>query len=152
MAVKPIPQGQHNIVPHLSIRNGECTKAIEFYKKAFGAEDENPPMKSPDGKIVHAALRIGDSSFYLADEMGPSVAPGGFCVHLWCNDVDATWGRATKAGANVKMPLANMFWGDRYGQLTDPYGHTWSLATHVEDVPPEQMGKRFQEWMAKNKP
>jgi uncharacterized glyoxalase superfamily protein PhnB len=147
---KPIPQGQHNVVPHLTIRNGACAKAIEFYKSAFGAEENFPPMKMPDGKVMHAALKIGDAHIYLADEMGPPGGPpNGVSIHLWCTDVDATWARATKAGATVKMPLANMFWGDRYGQLTDPFGHSWSLGTHIEDVPPQEMGKRAQEAMAK---
>jgi uncharacterized glyoxalase superfamily protein PhnB len=140
MAVKPIPEGQHTLVPHLALK--DCAKAIEFYKKAFGAK-ENFRMPMPDGKIIHADLTIGDSHFFVMDEPpGSSSTPAGVLVHMWSREPDAIFERATKAGAKVKMPLEDMFWGDRYGQLLDPFGHTWSIAKHIEDVSPEETKKR----------
>ncbi len=144
--VKPIPEGHHTVTPHLVTR--DCAKAIAFYKKAFGAE-ELFRMPGPGGAIMHAELRIGDSMIYLCDEcpdMGaksPQALSGSpVTMHLYVEDADAAFKRATKAGAEVTMPLADMFWGDRYGQLKDPFGHQWSIATHKEDVPPKEMEKR----------
>ena len=148
MAVKPIPEGFRTVTPHLSL-NG-CAEAIEFYKKAFGAE-EACRMPGPGGKIMHAEIRIGDSVLMLADEfpdMGSRGAQtiGGtpVTVHLYVTDVDATFDRAVKAGAKATMPVADMFWGDRYGRLEDPFGHHWSVGTHKEDLTPEEIGKRAQ--------
>ncbi|MBI1830960.1 MAG: VOC family protein [Planctomycetes bacterium] len=147
MAVSPVPPGHHTVTPHLVLRN--TAAALEFYKKAFGAV-EIMRMPGPGGKgIMHAEIMIGDSFVYLADEWpGIEVAApekyGGTTVsiHLYVKDVDALFNQAVAAGAKVTMPIMNMFWGDRFGKLLDPFGHSWSIATHVEDVPPEEMGKR----------
>ena len=152
MAVSPVPPGHHTVTPHLMIRN--AAKAIEFYKKAFGAV-EVMRMPGPDGKgVMHAELTIGDSFLYLADEfpggaMGPPEKFGGTTVsiHLYVKDADALFNQAVAAGGKVEMPMTDMFWGDRFGKVIDPFGHSWSIATHVEDVPPEEMGKRAAEAM-----
>ena len=141
--VKAIPDGMHSITPHLVCR--DAAAAIEFYKKAFGAiELFRLPM--PDGKIMHACVLIGDSQLFLFDEMpamgafGPQDPKGSpVTIHLQVQDADASFARAVAAGAAVTMPLADMFWGDRYGQLRDPFGHRWSVATHVRDLSPEQI-------------
>ena len=145
----PIPEGMHTLTPHLVCDN--AAKAIEFYKKAFGAE-EGGRMPGEDGKIMHAMMRIGDSAFMLADEfpdwgsLGPNALKGTpVTLHLYVKDVDAAFARAVDAGAVVKMPLADMFWGDRYGIVTDPCGHHWSLATHIKDVSPEEMQRGMKE-------
>ena len=147
--VNPIPEGMHTLTPHLVCDN--AAKAIEFYKKAFGAE-EGGRLPGEDGKIMHAMMRIGDSAFMLADEfpdwgsLGPNALKGTpVTLHLYVKDVDAAFARAVDAGAVVKMPLADMFWGDRYGIVTDPCGHHWSLATHVKDVSPEEMQRGMKE-------
>ena len=151
--VKPIPEGTHTITPSLVVKGGR--KAIEYYKTAFGAK-ELSVMYGMDGKsVMHAELQIGDSKIYIGDEtpeMG-AVSPqtlGGTPVSLniYTEDCDAMFKRAVSAGATVKMPLADMFWGDRYGKLTDPFGHTWGIATHKEDVSDAEMEKRGKEWMA----
>jgi PhnB protein len=146
--VKPIPTGYHAVTPYLVL--GDAVKAIEFYKKAFGAQ-ELFILPLPNGKIMHAEIQIGDSRVMLADEapernvLGP-VARGGSTSHLmlYVENVDAAFEKAVKAGCTVAMPVSNQFWGDRYGQLTDPFGHLWSMATHVEDVPHEKMSERFE--------
>jgi len=144
--VRAVPEGAHTITPHLSVREG--SKAIEFYQKAFGAEVRGV-HKTPDGKIMHASLKIGDSTLMLADEFPGMGTPapqtlGGSPVVLNINveDVDALWNRAVAAGAKVTMPLANQFWGDRYGVIADPFGHSWALFAHVEDVAPEELERR----------
>jgi PhnB protein len=151
--VKPIPDGYHSVTPYLCLSN--AAGAIDFYKRAFGAR-VTVRMDGPNGKIGHAELQIGDSRIMLADEM-----PGGSCrspqslggtsmgVFLYVEDVDSVFKQAQGAGAKVQMPLADMFWGDRFGTVIDPYGHSWSLATHKEDVTPEEMAKRSKEAMAK---
>jgi len=127
---------------------------MEFYKSVFGAK-ETVCMKGPDGKIGHAELKIGDSHIFLADEfpgMNTAPAPGvkNACgIFLYLENVDATFNRAVAAGAKVDMPLENQFWGDRYGKITDPFGHQWGLSQHVEDVAPEEMKRRSQEYSAK---
>jgi PhnB protein len=133
----------------------DASRAIEFYSRAFGAK-EIMRMNGPDGKISHAELKIGDSMFMLADEMprGGCRSPqslGGSTVgiFIYVENVDSVFKQAVSAGAKVQTPLENMFWGDRYGKLTDPFGHEWSLATHVEDVAPEEMSKRMKEAMSK---
>ena len=138
------------MVPHLSV--SPATEAIEFYKKAFGFEEI---MRMPmGGKIGHAELRLGDGVLFLADEypQGGSKSPrtlGGTTVtiHIESPDVDKAYDRAIKAGATALMPPADMFWGDRYGTLKDPFGHQWSIATHKEDVPPAEMQRRMEEAM-----
>jgi len=147
--VKALPDGTHTITAHLCVRGG--SKAIEFYQKAFGAELLFV-HKIPDGKVMHASLRIGDSRLMLADEfpgMGTKSAQtlGGSPVvlNIYVEDVDALWNQAVAAGATVTMPLGNQFWGDRYGQIVDPFGHSWALGSHVEDVAPEEMARRADE-------
>jgi len=147
--VKPIPSGFHTLTPHLVVKG--AGKAIDFYKKAFGAE-ELVRMAAPDGKsILHADLKIGDSHVFLADEVpnmdcrGPeSIGGTPVTIHMYVEDADATFGQALAAGAKVKMPLSDMFWGDRYGVLADPFGHAWSIATHKEDLTPQEIRKRAQ--------
>lgn len=148
MTPKPIPEGFHALTPHLTVR--DAAKAIEFYTKAFGAKEKGR-FTGPDGKaIMHATLQIGDSMIMLNDEspdwqcLSPLSKPGaGFCIHLYVNDVDVVFNRAIQAGATATMPVADMFWGSRYGQLKDPFGHVWSIATHKEDVSPEECTKRM---------
>jgi PhnB protein len=147
--VKPIPSGMHTLTPHLVVKG--ASKAIEFYKKAFGAE-EIGRFQTPDGQsIMHADLKIGDSHVFLVDEFpemdcrGPqSVGGTPVTIHMYVEDVDAAFGKAVAAGANVRMPLADMFWGDRYGMLIDPFGHAWSIATHKKDLTPEEMRQAAQ--------
>ena len=146
--VKPVPAGMHTVTPHLVCAGAAA--AIEFYKKAFGAV-ETTRLPGPDGKIAHAMIRIGDSAVMLADEfpeMG-SVSPKSLngspvTVHIYVEDADATVDRAGKAGAKITMPVADMFWGDRYGKLVDPFGHHWSVGTHVRDVTTEEMQRAMQ--------
>jgi uncharacterized glyoxalase superfamily protein PhnB len=147
--VSKIPPGMHAVTPHIVCAG--AADAIEFYKKAFGAE-ESARMPGPDGKLMHAAIRIGDSTVMLVDEnpqwgmLGPKALNGTpVTMHLYVDDVDKFAATAEKAGAKVVMPVADMFWGDRYGVLEDPFGHRWSVATHVRDMTPEQMQKAMQE-------
>ena len=148
MTVKPIPDGYHAVTPYLIIQGAK--DALSFYQKAFGAEER---MRLEDkGKIMHAEVTIGDSVVMLADEfpdMG-HVSPkttGGTPVSLmvYVKDVDKVFDRAIAAGAKEKRPLNNEFYGDRVGTVVDPFGHVWSLATHVEDVPADEMDRRFRE-------
>lgn len=146
-AVKFIPDGYHTVTPHLAVR--DAARAIDFYAKAFGAE-ECFRMPGPGGIVMHAEVKIGDSTVMLGEEnpeMGATSPQtiGGSAVGLliYVKDVDASFARAEKAGCTVRMPLTDMFWGDRYGQLADPFGHHWSLATHKEDVSPDEMAKRM---------
>ena len=153
--VTAIPEGYHTITPHLVFKGAE--KAIEFYQRAFGAKQIGGVFRSPDGKVAHAELQIGDSRIMLADEfpgMGSDSSPqtlGGTSGHLfiYSDNVDHLFDQAVKAGATVVAPLINQFWGDRYGQLKDPFGHVWALGQHVEDVAPADMEKRGKEAMAK---
>ncbi len=147
--VKAIPEGMHSLTPHLVIDG--AADAIAFYKRAFGAV-ESGRLAGPDGKLMHAMLRIGDSPLMLADEfpqwgsVGPQTLKGSpVTIHLYVEDADAVFAQAQAAGATVKMPLQDMFWGDRYGVLDDPFGHHWSIATHVRDVSPEEMHKAAQQ-------
>ena len=157
--VKAVPQGMHTITPHLVVRN--AIEAIDFYRKALGAEVKGV-HKTPDGRVMHAELKIGDSMLFLADEfpgMGTCSSPktlGGSSINLniYTNGVDQLFNQAVSAGATVLMPLSNQFWGDRYGQIKDPFGHVWALAQHVEDVTPDELERRGREvmaQMAKNK-
>jgi PhnB protein len=150
--VKAIPDGLHTVTPHLVIRG--AAKAIDFYKNAFGAQ-ELMRMNGPGGTIGHAELKIGDSVIFLADEFpqGPVKAPESLgsssCVlNLYVEDVDKVYDTAVKAGGKAAMPPADMFWGDRYGQLVDPFGHVWGVATHKEEVSPEETEKRAKEFWA----
>jgi PhnB protein len=148
--VRAIPEGYHSISPSLTCK--DAARAIEFYKDAFGAV-ETVRMPSPDGKVAHAELKIGDSIIFLNDEMGPmaEVTPGTprMYLFLYVENADKTFTRAVAAGAQIDMALENQFWGDRYGKVTDPFGHQWGIATHVEDVAPEDMGKRAAAFFAK---
>lgn len=151
--VKPVPEGYHTLTPFITVRN--AARAIEFYKRAFGAK-ELTRMDGPQGKIGHAELKIGDSIFMLGDEM-PGMGNrspeslGGTAggIFIYVDNVDAVYDQAVAAGAKADQRPTDMFWGDRYGKLTDPFGHTWSVATHKEDVAPEEMRKRAQDSMAK---
>jgi PhnB protein len=151
---KPIPENYHSLTPSLVVDN--AAQAIEFYKRAFGAKERGRMlMPGPGDKIAHAELEIGDSVLMLADPMPQSTvtAPkelGGTTVgiFLYVEDVDEVVQQALDAGATVTMPVEDQFWGDRFGKVMDPFGHDWSIATHVEDVSPEEMAKRGQEAMA----
>ena len=152
MPTKPIPDGYHTVTPYLSVE--DAAAAIEYYKSAFGAK-ERVRMEAPDGKIGHAELEIGDSLVMLSDPFPqasttPPKELGGTSagVFLYVEDVDAVVKQAVDAGATVAMEVADQFWGDRFGSVTDPFGHLWSIATHVEDVPPAEMAERAKEAMA----
>jgi PhnB protein len=152
MAVKPIPEGYPVLSPSLAVDN--AAEAIEFYKRAFGAQ-ERMRMDGPGGTIAHAELEVGGAIVMLSDPFPqastkPPSDLGGTTVtmFMYVDDVDAVVQRAVDAGATVTMPVDDMFWGDRFGSITDPYGHSWSIATHVEDVPPEEMAERSREAMA----
>jgi PhnB protein len=144
---KPIPDGHRTVTPYLTVQG--AAKAIEFYKRAFGAHDQGR-MDSPDGnRVIHAEIRIGDSMVMLSDEfpgMGPRSpqALGGTTasIFLYVPDVDAAFKRAVDAGAKALMPPTDMFWGDRFGKLVDPFGHEWAMATHQEDLSDEEIRKR----------
>jgi uncharacterized glyoxalase superfamily protein PhnB len=147
----------HTLTPHIIVAG--AAEAIEFYKKAFKAV-EQVRLPGPGGKLMHASLKIGDSTLMLVDEMpdcggGPSFGPKALkgtpvVLHLYVDDADATIAQAQAAGAKVTMPATDMFWGDRYGQLEDPFGHRWSVATHKRDVTPEEM-KQAMEQMAQGR-
>jgi PhnB protein len=151
--VKPIPEGYHSATPYLTVH--DAAGAIEFYKKAFHAR-ELLRMPMPGGKVAHAEIKIGDSVIMLGDEspMAGTRSPhslGGTAsgVMLYVDDCDKVYNQAVSAGATAEAPPADMFWGDRYGRLKDPYGHSWSIATHKEDVAPAEMEKRMKEFQAK---
>ena len=142
-SVKAVPEGMHTITPHLVCAG--AVKAMEFYKKAFGAI-ELMKLETPDGRLMHGRVQIGDSILMLFDEMSecgalsPLALKGSpVVIHLQVENVDAMFAQAVTAGATAKMPPADMFWGDRYCVLEDPYGHQWSIATHVQDLSPEQL-------------
>ena len=148
--VNHIPEGYHTATPYLVV--SDASRALDFYKKAFGAT-ETVRMAGPGGKIGHAEFRIGDSMLMLSDEMPGTRSPqtlGGspVSVFLYVPDVDAVFNQAISSGAKADMPPQDMFWGDRFGKLTDPFGHSWALATHIEDVAPEEMKKRADAFAA----
>lgn len=141
--VRAIPEDMHSLTPHLVC--ARALDAIEFYKRAFGAT-EGGTLLAPDGKLMHGMIRIGDSALMLMEEnkewgaVGPTMLGGSpVTIHLYVNNCDEVYKQALAAGATAKMPPADMFWGDRYGVLTDPFGHSWSIATHIRDVSPEEM-------------
>ena len=139
--------GMHQVTPHITV--SDAAKAIDFYKRAFGAQEEGRSV-TPAGKIMHARLAIGDSHIMLNDafpEMGGAPAPAAdaaspYAIHLYVTDADAVFNSAVAAGAAVKMPPMDMFWGDRYSQLVDPFGYRWAIATHKEDVPTDELERR----------
>ncbi len=146
MAVKPIPEGYHSVTPYLCVKGG--TRALEFYKKALSAT-ERMRIMHPDGRVGHAELQIGDSVMMLSDEFpemdvrSPETVGGSpSSIHLYVDDVDAVFQQAVAAGATVKRPVADQFYGDRMGGIVDPFGHTWWISTHIEDVSPEEMKRR----------
>lgn len=150
--VKPVPDNYHTVTPYLIIRNAAA--ALDFYKQAFGA-DEVMRVTAPNGKVGHAEIRIGDSAIMLSDEYpdmdarSPETIGGSpVMLHLYVENVDALVKRAVDAGATLKQPVADQFYGDRGGKIVDPFGHGWWIATHVEDVPPEEMEKRAAKAMA----
>ena len=145
--VQPIPAGYHSVTPYLMVR--DAARAIAFYRNAFDA-DEVMRFNGPDGRIAHAEVKIGDSHVMLADEspeqgfVGPQTLGGaGVSLMLYVDDVDATFAQALAAGATVRRPVADQFYGDRVGTLADPFGHVWSIGTHREDVPVEEMQRRM---------
>ena len=152
-SVRPIPEGFHTIQPALVVRN--AVQAIDFYKKALGAQ-ELSRLAGPDGKIAHAELKIGDSVFFLSEEnpnMGSVKSPqtlGGSTISLnvYVSDVDKTFHQAISSGAKETMPVADQFWGDRYGSLTDPFGYVWGIATHKENLTSDEIQKRARDFFA----
>jgi len=152
MAAQPIPDGYHTVSPYLAVDDAE--KAIEYYTKAFGAK-ETVRMDGPDGRIGHAELKIGDSLVMLSDPFPqasttPPKELGGTSssIFMYVEDVDAVVQKAVDAGATVTMEVEDQFWGDRFGSITDPFGHNWSIATHVEDLTPEEIEERGKAAMA----
>ncbi len=151
--VKAIPDGHPRVTPHLVIAG--APEAIEFYKTALGAREMHRMLCPQTGKIMHASIAFGDSMIYLAEEfpnygsLGPKAVGGSpVVIHLYVEDVDAAFNQAVEAGATPVMPPMDMFWGDRYGKFVDPFGHQWSLATHIEDLTPEQMNAKMREFMS----
>ena len=147
------PTGYHTVTPTIVVRNAAA--AIDFYKKAFGAE-EIDRMLGPDGSVMHAEIQIGDSRIMLGEEneqwgtRSPQSLGGVHgSLHLYVENADASFDRAIKAGATLRYPLEDAFWGDRYGKVTDPFGHEWGIATRVKDLSPEEMEKAGKEWMEK---
>ena len=149
--VQAVPEGYHTLTPALTCKN--AAQAIDFYKKALGAKEINR-MEMPGGMIAHAELQIGDSKLFISDEFpGMASAPDpnsksvpAVYIFLYTDNVDKIFNTAVSAGCKVTMPLQDQFWGDRYGKLADPYGHSWGLAQHVEDVVPAEMERRGKEW------
>jgi PhnB protein len=149
---QPIPEGYHTLTPYIAVDN--ASEAIDFYKRAFGAK-ERSRMPGPDGKIAHAELDIGDSIVMLSDPFPQSsvrppkeIGGSSASIFMYVEDVDAVVKQATEVGAKVTMEVQDMFWGDRFGSVQDPFGHTWSVATHIEDLTPEEIAKRGQAAMA----
>jgi len=152
MAVNPIPEGYHSLQIYLAVE--DASRAIDFYKEAFGAE-ETIRMPGPDGKVAHAELQIGDSKLMLSDpfphsDVRPPAERGGptASIFMYVDDVDATFEQAQRAGATVVSELEDMFWGDRFGTVADPFGHVWAMATHKEDLSEEEIAERSKAAMA----
>ena len=155
MAASPIPEGRHAVT--VSLVCTPCAEAIEFYQRAFGAEEIEPRMTGPDGSVGHAEIRIGDSLIMLSDEWpgGPNQSPttlGGStaALFIYTEDVDALWARALAAGAEEVFPLEVQFYGDKSGRVRDPFGHTWGLGQRVEDVSAEEMERRMASFYTDN--
>jgi len=153
-AASPIPKGFHTLTPHIVVNDAKA--AADFYHRAFGAEVMGLSL-GPDGKVMHAQVRIGDSILMFADEYpelnspAPSTTKADTCVrlHLYVEDADKVFESALQAGAQTVMPLQTQFWGDRYGQVLDPFGHRWSIATHVKDMSTEEMKTAAEQAMAR---
>ena len=151
MGSKAVPEGYHTLTAYIAV--DDAASAIDFYKRAFGAR-ERGRMEADDGRIAHAALEIGDSVLMLSDtssdEVRPPLALGGTTtsMFMYVDDVDAVFDQAVSEGATVSAEVADQFWGDRFGTLTDPYGHHWSIATHIEDLTPEELGDRARDVLA----
>ena len=150
--VQPIPAGHHSITPGLTVKG--AAKAIEFYKQAFGAVEKGR-MPGVDGLLMHAEIMIGNSYIFLGDEMPgmgnqspQKLGATTVALHIYTEDADAMFKQAIAAGATERMPIADQFWGDRYGQVTDPFGHVWGIATHKEELTPAQMDERMKAMMA----
>jgi PhnB protein len=141
--VRAVPEGYGTVTPFLNVKGAH--EAIEFYKKAFGLE-ERSRMLMPNGMVAHAELQLGSSRIMMSEAM--MNAPTQASLHLYVDDCDALWARATAAGCKIEMPIADMFWGDRYGMLSDPYGNRWAIATHKEDMSLAEMQKRGEKAMA----
>ena len=153
MPSKSIPAGYHSITPAIVVR--DAAAAIDFYKRAFNAQEIHR-MAGPDGSIMHAEIRIGDSTIMLGEEneqwgTRSPLSLGGVhgSLHIYVPDADAAFNQALSAGATVRYPLEDAFWGDRYGKVTDPFGHEWGLATRVKELSPDEMEEAGREWMAK---
>ncbi|MGH9375630.1 MAG: VOC family protein [Terriglobia bacterium] len=151
---KPIPEGFHTLTPYLAVRDAK--RAIDFYKQAFGAQIKSV-HSTPNGKVINATLQIGDSVLMLNDEspdaahcVSPETLGGStVTIHIYVENADETFNRAIAAGATATMPMMDAFWGDRYGQVKDPFGHRWSVATHKEDLSDKEIEKRAKEMFAK---
>jgi PhnB protein len=153
-SIKPIPPGLHSLTTQLWF-DGNCKDAVDFYKKAFSAEQIGEIDAMPDGRVMHAHLRIGDSNIFLADTMGSehTKAPEHYTtasLYLYVKDCDAVFDKAKRLGCDVLMPLQDAFWGDRNGELKDPYGHIWDIATNKWKLTPEEMKKAGEEWVEKH--
>lgn len=155
--MRPVPEDFHTITPHITVRN--ASDAVEFYHKAFGAQELLRNF-GPDGKsIIHCEMLLGDSRFFINEEYlewgvkSPLTLQGSpITLHMYVEDVDASWQRAMDAGAEVLMPLADQFWGDRYGIVRDPFGHKWSMASRREDPSPADLHERAKDYFAKSEP
>ena len=151
-SVKTIPDGYHTVTPYLVVP--DAVRALEFYQKAFNAQ-QTFRTDGPNGRVMHAEMKIGNSILMLCEEnpewgcLSPASLKGNsLSLYLYVEDADAVFNQAVRAGASVLMPLADMFWGDRWGQVSDPFGHRWSVATHKEDVTPEQIKQRSHDFCA----
>lgn len=151
MAVSPIPENLHSVTPSIVV--SPCAEAIDFYVRAFGATELGPRMTGPDGLVGHAEIRIGDSIVMLGDPWpdGPTRAPSELgastsALFIYTDDVDTLWKRAVDAGCEVVFPLEVQFYGDKSGRIQDPFGHTWGLGQHVEDVSEEEMERRMAQF------
>jgi uncharacterized glyoxalase superfamily protein PhnB len=144
--VNPVPTGYGTVTPFLNIKG--ASEAIDLYKKAFGAEEKARAV-GPNNSIMHAEIKIGNSIVMVSDAM--NVAPTQASLHLYVDDCDAMWKRATAAGLKIELPIADMFWGDRYGVLSDKFGNRWAVSTHKEDVAPDEMKRRMDKAMAEMK-
>ena len=151
-AKKAIPEGMNTVTPYLTFKGGKCAEALEFYKSALGAQMLFPPMKSPDGSIMHAMMKIGDSQIMMSDSfINDNESAVGSMASFWLytENCDELFNRAVKAGAKVTMAMEDQFWGDRVGEVEDPFGFRWSIASQIWELSPEEIQQRQEEWMKK---